>query len=262
MKAEFNPQRVIDNVFPFVANGVINNSEFFQRAILKQHSLGRPIQIAGFIGQGGKDHLGKSDIGLLKKYSQVQHELRKNYPFGVEVALIGADIHGLSNSMPDHGYLDLIQNEAKLKDFNWILLSRLYQDKRLNLPTWTEASKQLYYKKGKYEEWLKIPVQIRNDLIKQAGKHHRSDKDIGKEDSNDILNAFYYFLMRKIEEQIFIPDWQDFLFVINGSRELAEHTFPQSIAQMYWYDTRHHGGHRSRELNKDMIIPPPWFRND
>jgi len=66
----------------------------------------------------------------------------------------------------------------------------------------------------------------------------------------------------KAEEKIFVPDWQDFLFIINGSRELAEHTFPQSIAQMYWYDTRHHGGHGSRELNRDMILPPAWFRND
>jgi len=263
MKTEFSPKETVDIIMPFVTIGGINNRDLFERAILKNHSRGLPIQIAGFIGQGGKDHLGKSDIDLLRRYSQVQNELRKNYPFDVEVSLIGADIHGLSNSMPDNGYLNLIQNEAILKGFNWTLLSKLYQEKRLILRTWTEASKQLYQEKGdEFEEWVRIPNQIRNDLIKQAGRHNKSDVSIGDDESNDVLNAFYYFLMRKAEEKIFVPDWQDFLFIINGSRELAEHTFPQSIAQMYWYDTRHHGGHGSRELNRDMILPPAWFRND
>ena len=263
MNAEFSLQKTVDRIIPFVTKGGINDRNLFERAILKNHSKGLPIQIAGFIGQGGKNHLGKSDIALLGKYTQVQNGLSQNYPFGVEVSLIGADIHGLSNSMPDHGYLDLMQNEGTLKGFNWVLLSNLYQEKRLILPTWTEASKQLYHKQGvEFDEWMRIPNQIRGDLIKQAGRHNKSDVSIEDDESNGILNAFYYFLMRKLEDQIFIPDWRDFLFIINGSRELAEHTFPQSIAQMYWYDTRHHGGHKSRELNRNMILPPPWFRDD
>jgi hypothetical protein len=246
----------------FSSSGGINNQELFNKALREQHFRGQPIQIAGFIGQGGKDHLGRSDIDLLAKYSRLKEELNQNYPFGVEISLIGADAHGWSNSMPDYGYLDLMQNEARSRDFNWIILSDLYRDKGLILPTWTEASRQLYDRQGEgYEAWLKINSQIREDLIKQAGKHHQLDEHIGERSSN-VLSAFYYFLMRKQEEKIFIPDWKNFLFVINGSRELAEHTFPQSIAQMYWYDTRHHGGRKSRGKNENMILPPPWFRND
>lgn len=263
MKNEFSPQKIVDSIMLFSSNGGINKPGLFHDVIQNLHFRGQSIQISGFIGQGGKDHLGRSDFNLLEKYSRLKEELSNIYPFGVEISLIGADTHGLANSMSDNGYLDLMRNEAMVRGYNWILLSDLYKDKGLILPTWTEVSGQLYYEKGKeYEEWTKIPVQIRNDLIKQAGKHQMSDKYFEAFESNNILSAFYYFRMRKQEEQIFVPDWQSILFVINGSRVLAEHTFPQSIAQMYWYETRHHGGKGSRELNRNIILPPPWFRND
>lgn len=255
-------------VLPSSIPGMINEKSLFHRALSHFIAFNQPIQIAGFIGQGGKDHLGKSDRRLLEKYVELQKGIKRYYSVGAEINLIGADLHGLANGISDLGYLDLMQVEANRLGLNWITLSNLYAEQQLALPNQSEASRQLYYQEGSdYEAWLKIPAEIRTNLIKQAEKHRISDPPLSSADYQESgsvfrFSAFYYFLMRKNEEKLFIPDWENYLFVINGSEQLAEHTFPKTIPQMFWYETRHHGGRKSLEKNGNFILPPPWFRND
>ena len=197
MKTEINVQRVVDSIMPFVSIGGINNRDLFNRAILNQHHRGQPIQIAGFIGQGEKDHLGRSDIELSQKYDRLKNELGRIYPFAVEVSLIGADLHGKANGKPDTGYLSLMKNEAVKFKFNWRQLSELYQDKGLQLPDLKHVESILFERESyEFQKWNSLPAEVRNALIGMAKKHW-GDKA--------LLGAFYYFLMRQNEFLIFYP---------------------------------------------------------
>jgi hypothetical protein len=234
---------------PFARIGGINSEELFHRAITSKHFKGQPLHVSGFIGQGGKDHLGASDVALLDKYSGVAVELSKNYPYGVEVSLIGADVHGVSNGVADHGYLDLMQERATTRGFNWRNLSELYEDKRIALPDREILRQQMGGGGQWHEAWLQLPEDARTTLIRQASRRSvNGDAEI---------DAFYYFVMRKQEEEIFSPDFEDSLFVVNGYHEQAKHFFPQTVPQMYWVDVRD-GGRKSRK----QTLPPPWFRED
>lgn len=234
-----------------VANiGGLNDRTYFERAIKRQSFRRRPLLIAGFIGQGGKDHLGESDFALLGKYQMAQREIGRHYPFGVEVALIGADLHGLSNGADDKGYLQMMSQAALDRSFNWRALSELYRDKGVSLPTRSEVSNVLERGKGAwYESWRNLPDEVRSSLIKQAERRSAN--------GNAVLDAFYYFSMRKNEEQIFMPDFEDTLFVINGYHQQAKYFFAPEIPQMYWVDVKD-GGRKGRH----QTLPPPWFRND
>ena len=239
-------------VYPFSSHGGINDRELVASSFGHHIASGQPIQIAGFIGQGGKDHLGKGDIELLERYERLQKEITVYYSFGTEVNLIGADMHGISNGIEDRGYLALMQENAQARGLNWVDLSSLYRDKSLSLPNPDQVRLIMDNQTDLiYLAWRdNLPPEIRAVLIKQAGRHNIIDGD-------SLFRAFYYLVMRKQEETILIPEWQNNVFVINGSRDIAEWTFPQSIGQMYWLDVRD-GGRKARNIK----LPPPWFRND
>lgn len=237
-------------IIPFVQIGGINSRELFNGAINLRHSRGQPLHVAGFIGQGGKDHLGTSDIALLDKYARVKEELSQHYPFGAEVSLIGADVHGVSNGAPDRGYLGMMSGEALARGFNWRQLSEMYADKGIGLPDRNQLKEDLALQRGYiFESWMGLPIETRETLVKQASKRSAN--------GDAELDAVFYYAMRKQEEPIFDPDFSDSFFVVNGYQEQARHFFPQSVPQMYWVDVRD-GGRKGRK----QTLPPPWFRED
>lgn len=251
MAENVRSEQIIDRAILPIANiGGLNERSHFERAIKRRGFRGQPILVAGFIGQGGKDHLGESDMALLEKYRRAKEEIGAHYPYGVEVALIGADLHGVSNGAEDRGYLELMSREAIDRSFDWRPLSELYADKGISLPDRKQVKQTLHDREGAwYENWMNLPEEVRSSLIKQAER--RSGNGEAEAD------AFYYFSMRKNEEQIFLPDFEDVLFVINGYHQQARHFFPNEIPQMYWVDVKD-GGRKARH----QTLPPPWFRND
>lgn len=211
---------------------------------------GQPLHVAGFIGQGGKDHLGPSDTALLDKYAFVRDQLSQAHSFGVEVSLIGADVHGVSNGAENRGYLELMSESALKQGFNWRQLSEMYQDKGIVLPDREILRQEISSGNGQYyDAWSNLPDDVKETLVRQASKRSVNGEA--------LVDAYYYFVMRKQEEVIFEPDFEDTFFVINGYNEQARHFFPQSIPQMYWVDVKD-GGRKSRK----QTLPPPWFRND
>ncbi|MBI2641702.1 hypothetical protein HYW87_03870, partial [Candidatus Roizmanbacteria bacterium] len=160
-------------VLPFSDPGRINDRSLFSKAFQYYISLGQPIQVAGFIGQGGKDHLGKSDMGLLDKYHRFSLEMNRYYSGGAQVSLIGADIHGIENSIENRGYLELIQVQALRFGFNWRLLSELYREKGLVAPSvWDNDRFYGRDDRPEYQEWVSIPADIKASLRKAADRHN------------------------------------------------------------------------------------------
>ncbi|MBI3366800.1 hypothetical protein HY041_04205 [Candidatus Roizmanbacteria bacterium] len=244
-------------VVDFSAPGGINDAHLFQEVLQQSIRLSQPVKIGGLIGQGGKNHLGKSDIDLLNKYSELSERVRQFYSPGAEIHLIGGDLHGLANGIENRGYLALMQERAQNLGLYWVMLSTLYNEKGITLPSKEKVTAKTQDGADReFHDWqYEVPAEIRLNLIQAARRHNIVGQD-------EYLDAFYYFVMRRQEERVFVPDWTNHLFVINSSKDLAAWTFPKLIPQMYWYQTRHHGGKGSRDLNKELILSPPWFRND
>lgn len=217
---------------PF-ARSFFNRDNLWERRLQENILNGRPIQMVGFWGIGGKGELDRYDERLLAEYEAIREAIEERYPQGAEMMLILANSHGRFNGYQGfEGYLGAIAAEAIKRRIASVSLDDLYREWGISLPDVRIPIDK------KSKEWQEFEKSRRfNQFVESAARHSRVE--VASE-----YAAFLYWMMRRQEREPLAQSFSNAILLVNGSGDLGRETLPPNMPHMY------------------MNIGPVWFQHD
>ena len=188
-----------------VSRDIIYKEDLLAKTVQNNIKTKTPVHLVGFWGASDKEVVDNNDINALKKFEEINQQVKKIYSPGCKFTFILADEHARLNKYPKTKYikyLNQIVKEIKKYGMNFVYLSELYKKEKI-------TSKD-------------ISNEIKN-ITKDSWRDLRNRKDLEKSAKNKgfqnpVTEAKRYYAVRVLESH------------------MLKKNFPESIYHTYYED--------------------------